>query len=418
MIWQYARLAQWCYEETVGPGCLVTACGRERMLHREEGDRELWLAWPGSTQMAHWIGESGNMKASVCPWPLDQPVCGRIHAGYAEALKDIADGLTMHIVEAKKPQVLRLTGHSRGAALATLAGLFLAKVFPALEIRVVVFGAPRIGDAEFAEAYRKQENLKWAGFLHEQDVVGLLPPWLCHICSPIEPATSFQTRLLAGLVESHSMEGYLTSLRCDYMLRLGTPAEAHQLLAGIRDPSLKAALAVSLGAHSESSAAVLQEVRQMQRRLGEVYREEHCRLKTEEVVGTLHFLESSKVGGQADTIESKLTDVEEKLYHLAVHAAGELSSEARAKLLEFVLQAAIAWVVRLAEVGLEAVQIQAKLFGFAERLRSPLWQLAEVLTRREFFEALPSLAKFEVFHVRHLGAACSSGCRVEGSGLA
>ena len=85
---------------------------------------------------------------------------------------------------------------------------------------MVVFGAPRIGDADFAQAYRKQENLKWAGFLHEQDVVGLLPPWLCHIRHPIEPATSFQTRLLASLVESHSMEGYLTSLRCDYMLRL------------------------------------------------------------------------------------------------------------------------------------------------------------------------------------------------------
>jgi len=398
VIWRYARLAQCCYEETVGPGCLETACGGERMLHRAEGNRELWLAWPGSTQMAHWIGESGNMKASVCPWPLDQPVRGGIHAGYAEALKDMADSLTMHVVKANKPQVLRLTGHSRGAALATLAGLFLAKVFPALEIRVVVFGAPRIGDADFAQAYRKQENLKWAGFLHEQDVVGLLPPWLCHIRHPIEPATSFQTRLLASLVESHSMEGYLTSLRCDYMLRLGTPAEAQQLLDGIRDPSLKSALAVSLRAHSESSAAVLQEVQQMQRRLGEVYREEHCRLKAEEVVGTLHFLESS--GGQADTIKSKLMDVEGKLYHLAVHAASELSSETRAKLLDFVLQAAIGWIVRLAEVGLEA-EIRWKLLGLAQRLRSPFWQLAEALPHGEFFQAVPSLQKFEAFHVKH-----------------
>ena len=126
-----------------------------------------------------------------------------------------------------------------------------------MDVRVVVFGCPRIGDAEFAEVYRKQENLSWACFLHGQDVVGLLPPWLCHICPPIEPATSFQTRLVASLVESHTMEGYLSSLRCDYALRSGAPAEAQQLLRNIRDPGLKAALAVSLQAQGKDSAALL-----------------------------------------------------------------------------------------------------------------------------------------------------------------
>jgi hypothetical protein len=74
---------------------------------------------------------------------------GRVHQGFAAALQanGVLDALRGYV--ASKPQArLLLTGHSLGAALATLA----ASVIPPAGL--YTFGSPRVGDQAFADSLR------------------------------------------------------------------------------------------------------------------------------------------------------------------------------------------------------------------------------------------------------------------------
>jgi hypothetical protein len=72
------------------------------------------------------------------------PFPGRVHAGFARSFLGLLPELEQFVKDAAVQPPLVLTGHSLGAALATLA----ASVFPGC--RLVTFGSPRVGDAAFA----------------------------------------------------------------------------------------------------------------------------------------------------------------------------------------------------------------------------------------------------------------------------
>lgn len=95
---------------------------------------------------------------------------GLVHAGFLGSLRDLWPA-----VEKALSGVTRLiiTGHSKGGALAQLAGVWLADLHP----EVVTFAAPRVGDAAFANEYPSVRPLvRYEG---EQDLVPLLPPDWC-----------------------------------------------------------------------------------------------------------------------------------------------------------------------------------------------------------------------------------------------
>jgi len=79
-----------------------------------------------------------DAKAFMVPWS----VAGRVHQGFAEAFLAIEPALKAFLVGDDAPI---FTGHSLGAALATLA----ASVFPGATL--VTIGSPRVGDQAFAD---------------------------------------------------------------------------------------------------------------------------------------------------------------------------------------------------------------------------------------------------------------------------
>lgn len=83
-----------------------------------------------------------DLRAYTVPWPES---AGRVHAGFAAAaralLPQVHEWIAATGIDASK---MIVTGHSLGAALATLVASLLRPGF------LVAIGSPRVGDADFA----------------------------------------------------------------------------------------------------------------------------------------------------------------------------------------------------------------------------------------------------------------------------
>ena len=116
----------------------------------------------GSSNGAEWAN-----NAHLAEWQAVSPrVAGRVHPGFIASLSEVWEEVTEAIqglCQAHLPERLRgyafgrsvplcFAGHSRGGALAILAGLRSLTTLM-LPVRVVTFGAPRVGDHDFAQAY-------------------------------------------------------------------------------------------------------------------------------------------------------------------------------------------------------------------------------------------------------------------------
>lgn len=71
-----------------------------------------------------------------------------------------------------------MTGHSQGAAMATLYGAYLAARMPDLDITVINFGSPRLVNEEWKDwALEELTNLAIFRFVNEEDFVTRLPSY-------------------------------------------------------------------------------------------------------------------------------------------------------------------------------------------------------------------------------------------------
>jgi triacylglycerol lipase len=109
--------------------------------------------------------------------PVDCGPLGKLHRGFRDALDEVWAGPAPHpslrdLLARLDPTGRRhvwLTGHSLGAAVATLAAQRQGRVQG-----LYTFGSPRVGDARFAAGFHVPA---WR-FVNHQDVVPHLPPRL------------------------------------------------------------------------------------------------------------------------------------------------------------------------------------------------------------------------------------------------
>lgn len=103
---------------------------------------------------------------NAMPRPWKGP--GKVHSGFDEALGEILDQITTGL-EAVDGLRLLFTGHSLGAAMATLAASLH------LPAALYTYGSPRVGDAEFASAMQ-QKPLDIHRYVDCCDIVARIPP--------------------------------------------------------------------------------------------------------------------------------------------------------------------------------------------------------------------------------------------------
>jgi hypothetical protein len=131
--------------------------------------------------LGDWLNNVRSSLVDGSPYGLP----GYVHDGYADSLENLWNSphglsrLLGRIAEATASgKRLLVTGHSKGGALALLAALRLARtrepgLMPA---GVVTFGAPRAGNAAFAEAFGQAFPTAAWRYEFQDDPVPHLPP--------------------------------------------------------------------------------------------------------------------------------------------------------------------------------------------------------------------------------------------------
>lgn len=116
---------------------------------------------------------------------------GKVHQGFSQSLT----ALWPFIADCRPKYI---TGHSKGGALALLAGWLFKDSDPV----VITFAAPRVGNVGFARSYAKAFRYE-----NPKDIVPKLPPWYASPGSQIVAPASFTPP--KGIAANHTLEtGY------------------------------------------------------------------------------------------------------------------------------------------------------------------------------------------------------------------
>lgn len=99
-------------------------------------------------------------------WPVAWQGDGLVHDGFLRAYNSIAGQLLPWLDKSRASKVY-ITGHSLGAAVATLAAALLP------DSRLVTFGSPRVGDPAFAAMFKDRVVDRYVDCA---DIVTMLPP--------------------------------------------------------------------------------------------------------------------------------------------------------------------------------------------------------------------------------------------------
>jgi hypothetical protein len=149
---------------------------RRAGLTSELFEREDTQAYVASSADAVLVTFRGTQSGSVddivsdvlvplVAWPH-----GRVHLGFKTALERVWSGMLGLIESLASSRSVWFSGHSLGAALATLA----ADRFPSTA-GVCTIGSPRVGDGAFAAAFDARFGLRALRYVNDTDIVTHLP---------------------------------------------------------------------------------------------------------------------------------------------------------------------------------------------------------------------------------------------------
>lgn len=108
------------------------------------------------------------------PTPLQAG--GNVHSGFLHALDSVWPTIISTLAEVQNnAQPFWLTGHSLGAALATLAAARFSLEQAKPIAGLYDFGQPRVGDSEFARLLNAELNTRFFRFVNNSDLVTRVP---------------------------------------------------------------------------------------------------------------------------------------------------------------------------------------------------------------------------------------------------
>jgi hypothetical protein len=119
-----------------------------------------------------WVTDAIFVMTGVPSWGSNV----RVHTGFYNAMTSVYQDVRNEVRKrATDGRTVWLTGHSLGAALATLTAYRLEKLGGVSVKGVYTFGSPRVGNAYFADEYNKILRSRTHRWAHAGDGITLLP---------------------------------------------------------------------------------------------------------------------------------------------------------------------------------------------------------------------------------------------------
>ena len=152
-----------------------------------------------------WLQDFTAIPVNI-PWA---PNVGLVHEGFLDVYDGIRDSLKLAMPKYEAAGRVYLTGHSLGAALATLA----AYDFRQWEPVVVTFAGPRVGTHAFARNWNQTVRQGCIRYVNVGDIVPDVPlePVFCHVGTEVEIDGGFDP---INPAVAHSITGaYMSGLK-------------------------------------------------------------------------------------------------------------------------------------------------------------------------------------------------------------
>jgi triacylglycerol lipase len=174
--------------------------------------KRVFIVFRGTKTVKEWIS---NMGIGLKEYPL--PDYGSAHEGFLQLYCSIRPAIIESLTQLGGRGKLYMTGHSLGAALATLA---LPDIEAGAKVKIdalYTFGSPRAGDDTFVQAFNRDYGRRSFRIANTSDIVtqvpfpiplaGLVGDYFSHVDSPVD--CTIQDK---DLEKNHDMKTYLAAL--------------------------------------------------------------------------------------------------------------------------------------------------------------------------------------------------------------
>jgi len=172
------------WEETTAKLRFEKAGLASELIENQKSSTQCYVASAGAFAIVAFRGtEGGTLQDLITDVRFDrtdwdgQPEEG-VHSGFRSALDSVWDKLVA--VKELKGRGVWFTGHSLGAALATLAGDRFRRSREALglgELRgIYTFGSPLVGNRAFVDGFNRRCGDRSYRFVNDRDAVTRVPP--------------------------------------------------------------------------------------------------------------------------------------------------------------------------------------------------------------------------------------------------
>lgn len=135
-----------------------------------ESPEEIIIAFRGTISTTNWIADA---IASQTRFPYLQQEC-YTHRGFTDIYTSARSQIISRLALMPSNKTLYVTGHSLGAALATLCAMDVA-VNSSFAPLLFTFGSPRVGDPAFAQAFTQYVPYSYR-YANLFDIVTYAPP--------------------------------------------------------------------------------------------------------------------------------------------------------------------------------------------------------------------------------------------------
>lgn len=126
-------------------------------------DQTIYVCFRGSSSLYDFIAD------------LDIELEGNLHKGFWKQFCAIEPDITEDICNFSQDiKTIIFSGHSLAGALATIAGHFYGAKYPSINIDIITFGSPRVGNSTFVKEFNRSVR-KSLRIFHCEDIVAKIP---------------------------------------------------------------------------------------------------------------------------------------------------------------------------------------------------------------------------------------------------